>query len=173
MTYHHYIHGNISSETVQELMDVMNTVILNNSFLKIYINSEGGCISSEYILRDLIESYGHKTELIASGFIGSAAFSLFFMTKKVKKKILPTTEGMCHQVYRDGHILENNKVRQTAHVTASNEVLRKSRTEELLQLIELNEAQLNKFDEGEDIYFTYPDLVKILEKQTVRKKKTV
>jgi ATP-dependent protease ClpP protease subunit len=173
MTYHHYIEGEINNETVQELMDVLNAVILNNSFLKVYINSGGGAVDCEYILRDLLESYAHKTEIIASGFIASAAFSLFFMTKKVKKKILPNTEGMVHLAVRKVEIFETNRLISPKHTKAANNVLRETRTNELLELVDLDKAQLTKFNNGEDIYFTFPDLVKILEKQTVRKKKTV
>jgi len=150
-----YLTGEVNDELVLEVLEA------DLEGKTVYLNSEGGNADAMFVIMDHLEKSKIK-ELVACGEICSAAF-IIFHTFKGKKRILPLTEGMIHQMYRTIPVSATGSFKPS--YAKHHEKTNKDSTDYMNNLISglsLTEEELNLFNDGGDVYFSYSRLVELL-----------
>lgn len=157
-----YINGSIDSDTVSTFFTEFNKFPVDEQLL-IYITSDGGYSAVGDTITNLINKNANRITLIASGFIESAAFNIFFFSK-CKREILLDTVGMVHYARCSIEITQNGKPYTDGGKMDLHELKRSapSTFERLKREIGLNTKELKLIKEGEDCYFSYPRLKQLL-----------
>ncbi|PHM55157.1 ATP-dependent Clp protease proteolytic subunit [Xenorhabdus sp. KK7.4] len=92
----------ISGEINQQLVEKVITQLLllqelNNSPIKVFVNSQGGHVESGDTLHDMFKFIQPEVLMIGTGWVASAGITLFLAAKKEHRYCLPNTRFMIHQ----------------------------------------------------------------------------
>lgn len=91
----YYLSSAINEDSVKEIVNDYNEGIKSGvDSYTIYIDSVGGGLAEAHLLADFFNQIG--ATVVACDRLFSAAFDLFFLSKKCCRKILPTACGMIH-----------------------------------------------------------------------------
>lgn len=156
-----FIQGEISDETVKNLIEFTN----NNTLEFVYIKSSGGCEISSVLLCEILNEIKPHVKLIEAQ---SAAFDLFFSLKGCKRTILPLAMGMTHYATMEIHILSTRKAAYSTGRFFMSKMadVHKSRGDDILKSIGFNRwDDLDKSQQGDDVYFTTTELQEFLDYQ--------
>jgi ATP-dependent Clp protease protease subunit len=96
----HFLTGIIDNYSVEDAIKWIiyeNTIKEQDKVLTIYINSEGGDLSSAFALIDIMGRSNFPVRTIGIGAIVSAAFLIFSCGTKGQRIIAKNTSIMCHQ----------------------------------------------------------------------------
>lgn len=153
----------INDESADLLIDFINST--EGIKKKIYLSSDGGFIYVAELIIDLINNNKQDIELIAYNYIGSSAFELFFKSK-CKKRILEGTRGMLHFAKMELTVNQKGKpVNKTAINFLKEEVSK--RNDNLIKKLKLSSKELNKYNKGEDVEFSYNRMLEFLKNDSV------
>lgn len=149
----------LTGEINDELVETLESSDLEGQ--TVYLNSHGGAADAMVLIMDHLANAKLK-ELVACGEICSAAFYIF-QTYKGKKRILPLTEGMIHQMYRviPMSASGNYKPADAKHYERTNKDST-DYTNGLIADLPLTEEELELFNSGGDVFFSYTRLVELL-----------
>ena len=135
-----------------------------NTELIIYLNSTGGMVAAEKVLIDLINANKSRIQLIVTGTISSAAFTLFYLSK-CYRKIIPGIVGMYHGSSMElgintlGQPSDQNSVAWKRMLLTDD----KYDSEYICDYLEFTPAQKRKVMQGKDVYFNTEEMQKFLE----------
>lgn len=157
-----YINGNIDDTVVNTFFCEFNKLAIKEN-VTIYISSDGGFDHQSLAIIDLINKNASRIELVASGFILSAAFNIFFFIK-CKRRLLPETVGMAHFCKQSFTFDETGKAQGEYDNFMLKELKRnKALTLEKLKTIGLSTKELNQVKKGKECYIGYARLQELLE----------
>lgn len=148
----------ISLESFNKLVEFVN-VYGDQSIIEIWLNSPGGdCMVAE-MLRDLIEEY--QMPIVACYVVASSAFNIF-MTANTIKRIVPGTKAVYHRSFFHSMKLDDEfkPIIDSEFRRVFSESYRC--IEETNDKINLNTKQKRIYKKGEDINFTYAELIDII-----------
>lgn len=157
-----YINGDIDDVIVNSFFAEFNKISIKEK-ITIYISSNGGYDHQSLAIIDLINNNANRIELVASGFIYSAAFNIFFFTK-CKHRLLPETVGMAHYPKATFEINESGKATDEGGRFMIKEFKRtKAITMNNLKQIGLTTKELAEVRNSKECYLTYNRLIELLE----------
>lgn len=157
-----YINGDIDDTVVNTFFNDFNKVPPKEKIV-IYISSIGGFDHQSITIIDLINNNKNRIELVASGFIYSAAFNIFFFSK-CKRRLLPETVGMAHFAKQSFEIDETGKpLGEYGRFMVKDFKRTKLITLDKLKQIGLNTKELNDIRKSKECYLSYDRLKELLE----------
>lgn len=148
-----------SVDDYQGLLDIIN----NNPDEKItiYIDCQGGDCHKGEMLIDVINKNKDRIKMICSGYIFSMGFTIFFSCK-CKRKIFKHSLGLMHLSGKDFRVLENGKVEPKENDYFKALKNSKSSSIKFCKNIGITDEQIKRIKAGEDVFFYYKDLKKLL-----------
>lgn len=158
----HIINGPVNEDMLSTLITILNSYTVDEE-IHIYLSSEGGNIAIAETMKTILEEDGRIT-LIAFDTIGSAALYLF-LTTKCKKRLTKDTIGCFHFPYVP-NVTMNHKLE--AVVTSDLRLFKRlpDIAKKAFKIIKpyLSKRELKAVKNGDDKWFTYKDLKKIMKK---------
>lgn len=134
----------------------------NNQEVVIYLCSGGGFTWVADAVIDMINKNAERTKLVAYGQISSSAFRIF-MEAQCSKEILPNTYGMFHLSVRDITLNDKKEPHSPLDKFVHNHLLDTdySSTLQLAEKWKLTQEEIDKLNNGEDVYFPYQRLLEL------------
>jgi ATP-dependent protease ClpP protease subunit len=150
-------------------LSFVNAVVdkLNDASTKsivIYLSSSGGSVAAGKVLTDIINNRNIPIELIVTGILQSAAFSLFFNVN-CGRKMIPGVIGMYHSasvpvdINHHGNPMYQEGVAYKKLLTTED----KAEAEYMCDYLEMTPLQKKKIMGGHDVFFTTAEMQKFLE----------
>lgn len=159
------LEGYINNDTVGRLVACYNAMeIADIDHLEIYMDSEGGDVGAMECLISMINTHSAMTELIAYNKMYSAAFYLFYRVK-CKRRILPGTLGMCHEIRVSVEISKNGKGYYERDKSVAKWMSKEVWVTKLLKELKITQQELDRIASNEEVYFRYPRLLRFLKIQ--------
>lgn len=148
--------SNIDEISTQKLIDFINQ---NQGELAIFLNSGGGKMESAALILEILDVEKHT--LIANGGVYSAAFWIFYQFKG-KKKILPGTIAMWHQLSSETRINVDGKPTYTEGVYTRKRYKIEWKSELKFAKSIMTSKQLKRYKKGLDVYFLHEQFKKMI-----------
>lgn len=150
--------------TINEEMRNIVFQALNNEWnITFYINSTWWICSCAEQIIDLINENKDRVTLVASNYIASNAFNIFFRSE-CKRKVLPKTEWMAHMSRIDTSISWKWRIQSTTKWQIKN-MWKEAKTEEkILKKLWISKKIRKQFLKEYNIYFTTKQLKNMLSK---------
>lgn len=165
----YYFNGTINDESVKTFMSFYNNLLMTQSdinkpiTLNLFLESDGGLISSYTVLKTLLENSPLNINLIATSHIMSSAFLLFYKSRGINKYLTENTVGLIHTLTRD---YNDRDLRNNGREHSFSKKCLDSENEELLRFLKdhgvVSQKQIAEIDNGEDVYLTYAELDQIM-----------
>lgn len=153
-----YIDSTINLDLFNRLVDFVNQYA-DNHLIEIWLNSQGGdCMATEMI-RDLVEEY--QMPIVGCYLLASSAFNLF-ITADTIKRIVPGTKGIFHRGYFESVRMDDafKPLIDSEFKRVMGENYRC--VEETVAKVPLTVKQKRIYKKGEDINFTYAEIVSMI-----------
>lgn len=152
-----------SSFNEEMLEKVITAFNQNLELITIYLRSGGGKYSVMCAMLDIINNNPERFELVANDYIGSAAFILFFKAN-CKKRILPNTFGMHHQISIKVSLNENGKAYYDEDIAELKRMeFDKKESQEFNRRIGLTKKEMKMYNKDYDLHFQYDRLMLMME----------
>jgi Clp protease. len=148
----------------EEILEKVITAFNQNSeIVTIYLRSGGGRVSVMTAILDIINTNPDRFELVANDYIASAAFILFFKAN-CKKRILPNTFGMHHQMTTKISVNESGKAYYDYDLAELKRMeIDKKESQDFNYRIGLTKKEIKKYEKDYDLNFQYDRLLQMLE----------
>jgi ATP-dependent protease ClpP protease subunit len=158
-----HLSGEVDEQMVDNLLNFVKN--LDEGPIFIYLYSPGGDVACGNVILDVINKLENVT-LIASGFIYSSAFDVFFFSNCQHKIILEGTVGMTHFKRSTFDINENGQPNShEAKFALSNIKKYRNSTIQKLKDLGLPSKHLNTVKQGKDAFLTTEELKTLLNGQ--------
>ena len=154
----YHFDSEINLESFTKFVEFVNAHA-DQSIIELWLNSPGGdCMVAE-MLRDLIEDY--QIPVVACYVIASSAFNIF-MTANTVKRIVPGTKAVYHRSFFPSIRLDDKfkPVIDSEFRRVMGESYRC--VDETNEKVKLNVKQKRMYKKGEDINFTYAEIISII-----------
>lgn len=157
--------GDINEEMLDQLIEAYNS-LPENEDMNIYLKSRGGEYGFMEAMLDIINCNLGKTFLNAAFEIGSCAFELFFKAN-CKKYLIGGCVGMYHQSSINIERNEFGKPKDTEDVVREDYIVNFARktTTELCNNLGMTKHEIERIDNGENVWFTVERMREFLEYQ--------
>lgn len=96
----------------EEMKNIVSQALESEGDITFYLNSTGGLGSSACPIIDMINKNKDRVTIIATTYIASNAFNIFFKTK-CKREVLDSTEGMAHMARIDTSMSGKRRIQLT------------------------------------------------------------
>ncbi len=156
----------MTSEEVKKALNFFNDCQRNNKgdfLIDFYIMTPGGNIDAYFVLRDYMEKAEFSINLIATDYIASAGFMLFYNTDNVFKTIIPHTAALIHLISIS---LEDRDLRNKDSIAPVEKSIVDDMNSEVLEELKLNKnlsrPNYQKIKEGNDVLLKYVDFYQLM-----------
>ena len=92
------IFGQINERTARTVTEQLLALAAeSNDLITVYVSSPGGHVESGYVIYDMIKFITPEVRMIGTGWVASAATTIFLAAKKENRFCLPNTRFLIHQ----------------------------------------------------------------------------
>lgn len=156
-----YFDGEIDDETIDILLNKLDTALRSSPIVYLYFSSEGGIWGASKVLIDYLDTYKNRIVLVAYSALFSAALLIYYLATCEKRKLTDVL-GLAHYPDRP------YSSRELMNKTTVSSVLKKwsdevfiDRFRKLYKAMGLSKAEIKLLDEGQDVVLN-PDRMDIL-----------
>ncbi|MGL4977021.1 MAG: ATP-dependent Clp protease proteolytic subunit [Cetobacterium sp.] len=148
------------SQLNQDVLEDFINVVNEKEGVHLMIRSGGGLVYVGDLIIEIINQNPEMFKITALECISSTAF-VIVAKAKCEKKLLPGTQGMMHQAYKDYSIKTGGKVVIAKDYKTYDRFLYNQELE-LMKELECTEEEITKYKKGKDVHFTYERLKQLL-----------
>ena len=150
----------IDYESVSTLIDLLE----ENAHKKIdlYFSSSGGGVSSGELLIDYFNFRKLDLTLIANWSINSTAFSVFFKSDCVNRRIMPNTHSTIHLCRRDISTIDLNRQESYEKFLIDDVDRQNEKDINWFRELGISKDKIDIIKSGKDVMLDYEDLVELL-----------
>lgn len=146
-------------EMLQSVISAVNTESAN---ITVYLSSPGGSQSVMEAMLDIVDNDA-RIEVVGYDSLQSSAFE-FFVKAKCRKRLLPKTLGMIHQVCFTVDLDERKKPYYEIDKAALDMLeLQKKDSQEFLRLLGLTHREEVNYNLNKNVYFHYDRFLEVVE----------
>ena len=130
--------------------------------IDLYFCSDGGGVGSADILTDYFKYRGLDLTLIANWSINSSAFSVFFASETVNRRIMPNAHAVIHLCRRDISTIDLHNQDPYKQFLIEDVDRDNQKYIEFITKLGVDKDKIEKVKQGEDVILDYEELSKLL-----------